>query len=61
MRKTRTLALTRETLTPLTGDELHAVAGGSHLCDLTDDCTHASLNAPCPTLPVLDCLSIVTA
>lgn len=54
----RSLSLKRETLSPLTSDELSAVAGGSHLC-LTDNVTHGpSIDESCNTLPVYQCLSI---
>ena len=60
MRQNRSLSLQRETLTQLTAAELAGVAGGSHLCGVTDNCgdtlTHASLDAPCPTVPVLNCI-----
>jgi hypothetical protein len=52
----RTLSLKREVLTRLTGDELAMVVGGSHLCGLTDPCTHgASFDAACPTVPLNAC------
>ncbi len=60
MRQNRALALKREILTELTPAEMAGVAGGSHLCNVTDNCgetlTHASLDAPCPTVPVLVCI-----
>ena len=61
MRHHRKLALKRETLTQLTPAEMSAVAGGSHLCDVTDNCgetlTHGpSLDATCPTTPYLACV-----
>ena len=59
MRKNRTLALKRETLAQLTATEMESVHGGSHLCGPTDDCTHASFDAPCPTTPVLICINTV--
>ena len=61
----RSLALRRETLTDLTPAELTSVAGGSHLCGVTDVCTDPvthgpSIDATCPTLPVADCIHIAT-
>ena len=53
----RTLALKRETLTELTTAELSGVAAGSHLCAVTDACTHPSIDETCPPLPVYDCIS----
>lgn len=58
MRKPRALSLRRETLAALTTGELSEVAGGSHLCFVTDDCTHATLYDPCPTNPLAVCLTI---
>ncbi|HEV2890019.1 MAG TPA: hypothetical protein VGX28_06550 [Frankiaceae bacterium] len=58
MSQTRALSLRRETLAALTSDELTVVAGGSHLCAATDRCTHASIDASCPTVPLADCLSL---
>ncbi len=54
----RSLTLKRETLAELTDADLAAVAGGSHLCAVTDDCTHASIDADCPTFPLSPCLSL---
>ena len=54
----RSLSLKRETLTELTGAELAGVAGGSHLCPVTDACLHPSFDEPCPTLPVFTCIAI---
>ena len=54
----RSLTLKRETLAELTDADLAAVAGGSHLCAVTDECTHASIDADCPTLPLSPCLSL---
>ena len=61
----RKLSLKRETLTQLTASEMAAVAGGSHFCGITDYCTDdithgASLDQPCYTLPVYNCLSLNT-
>ena len=53
----RSLSLKRETLAELTGAELAGVAAGSHLCPVTDACLHASLDAPCPTLPLFVCIN----
>ncbi len=57
----RSLFLKRETLTELSAVEMSAVAGGSHLCGLTDNCgetlTHGpSLDQTCPTTPYLACV-----
>lgn len=64
MRNARRLSLRRETLAPLTTDEMVAVAGGSHLCAVTDNCgetvTHGpSIDQTCPnpTLPVVLCVT----
>jgi hypothetical protein len=61
MRQNRSLSLKRETLAELTTGELTTVAGGSHLCAVTDNCTetigHNSLDATCPTVPVLVCIN----
>ena len=55
MNRTRTLSLKRETLTELTPGELGAVVGASHVgCTVTHG---ASLDEPCPTLPVFVCLT----
>ncbi len=62
MNNARRLTLRRESLAPLTGDDLAAVAGGSHECPTRPGCetlTHGpSLDEPCPTptLPVLNCV-----
>jgi hypothetical protein len=56
MNASRRLTLRRESLAPLTGYELGAVAGGSHTCPLSDTCTHGpSLDEACPTVPVVVC------
>lgn len=59
MQNARRLSLRRESLAPLTGAELGAVVGGSHGCPTEAECdplTHGpSLDAPCPTVPVLLC------
>ena len=62
MRQPRKLSLKRETLTPLTTDEMAAVAGGSHLC-VTEYCTTGVGHGPsfeyyCPTLPLNECVYI---
>jgi hypothetical protein len=60
MRPSRTLTLRRETLGDLTGDELAAVVGGTHLC-VTGACGHGnSFDNPCPipTTPVNTCIEI---
>lgn len=49
----RTLSLKRETLSELSSAELDLVVGGSHLCTVT----HESIDASCPTLPVLLCIT----
>lgn len=58
----RSLALKRETLSDLTPAELTSVAGGSHLCRVTDNCgetlTHPSIDQPCPTIPITWCVAI---
>jgi hypothetical protein len=61
MPRTRTLSLKRETLTELTPTEMNAVAGGSHLCAATDNCTHVSVDVQCPSNPVTNCLSPLIA
>lgn len=57
--RNRTLALKRETLTALTTDDLAVVVGASHLCGVTDVCTHASVDASCPSVPVTNCLDTI--
>ncbi|HWL34690.1 MAG TPA: hypothetical protein VNQ77_00715 [Frankiaceae bacterium] len=59
----RTLTLRRETLSELTSGELGAVVGGTHAgCAVTDGCTHGpSLDARCPTTPLLPCLTLDTS
>ena len=64
MRQARTLTLKRETLTQLTTDEMATVAGGSHVCGVTDACTDGVTHGPsidvnCPTLPINPCLAPV--
>jgi hypothetical protein len=60
--RSQKLSLRRETLTQLSADEMTSVAGGSHLCGITDFCadtlTHGpSIDATCPSAPVTDCLN----
>lgn len=55
----RRLTLRSEALAALTTDELTAVVGGSHLCRVTDDCTHVSIDASCPSVPVTRCLDTI--
>jgi hypothetical protein len=50
------LSLRRESLTALTDDELGAVAGGSHLCEVTHG---ASFDESCPTVPVNACVRVI--
>ncbi|HEX8002708.1 MAG TPA: hypothetical protein VF519_08430 [Mycobacteriales bacterium] len=57
--RNRSLTLKRETLTALTTDDLTAVVGGSHLCLVTDNCTHVSVDATCPSVPVTNCLDTI--
>ena len=61
----KSLSLKRETLSPLTSNELVSVAGGqqqllTHLtCNPTDGCGHGpSFDERCPTFPVNPCLSL---
>jgi len=68
LRNARRLGLKRETLTPLTTDEMVSVAGGSHLCAVTDNCgetlTHGpsiDQTCPSPTLPVAICVGTYTS
>jgi hypothetical protein len=68
LRNARRLSLRRETLAPLTTDEMVAVAGGSHLCAVTDNCgetlTHGPTidqTCPTPTLPVAICVGKYTS
>ncbi|HEU0130734.1 MAG TPA: hypothetical protein VFQ85_07060 [Mycobacteriales bacterium] len=57
----RRLTLRRETLTELTGRQLVAVVGGTHVgCGITADCTHLSVDA-CPTVPIGNCVRTVAA
>jgi hypothetical protein len=61
MKPSRTLTLRRETLSDLTGDQLAAVVGGTHLC-VTGTCGHgASFDTPCPipTTPINACPSFI--
>ena len=64
MRKNRSLALKRETLSELTTTEMAGFAGGSHAC-VTEGCTnpvtHGTTFDVCPTLPINDCLSPLIA
>jgi hypothetical protein len=63
MKNARTLALKRESLTALTGDELAVVVGGTHLC-VTGTCGHgATFDTPCaiPTTPVNNCPTVDNA
>jgi hypothetical protein len=53
--KNRTLRLNREVLTELSTDELDLVVGGSHLCGVTDACTHGASFDNCPTIPLNAC------
>jgi hypothetical protein len=59
--RSRKLSLRSETLTELTTSELTSVAGGSHLCGPTDNCTHVSVDVQCPSNPVTDCVSPLIA
>lgn len=58
--RSHTLSLRRETLAPLSVEDMTAVVGGSHTCPLTDRCgdtiTHGpSFDATCPSAPVTGC------
>jgi len=68
MRDARRLGLRREALSPLTTEEMVSVAGGSHLCAVTDNCgetlTHGpsiDQTCPSPTLPVAICVTGATS
>ena len=59
MRNARRLSLKRETLTPLSPDEMTGVAGGSHLCTVTHGPSFDQA-CPTPTLPVNICVDEAT-
>jgi len=59
MRNARRLSLKRETLTPLSPDEMSAVNGGSHLCGVTHGPSFDEA-CPTPTLPVNLCVDGLT-
>ena len=56
----RKLRLSKEVLTELAHDELREVAGGTHLCGITDPCTHVSLNLVCNSVDPRTCFGFTT-
>ena len=55
MKNGRSLRLKREVLTELKVTELSVVVGASHLCGITDPCTHGVSFDACPTVPLNNC------